>query len=125
MVVRYIIQGKHVHPDSGLQGFAVPGFGPEQDGIPLVHDTAEGGVTLRCVLPADETVPVRVVYPDETVVIGPGHDDVDIIIPGNKSFVPYGSEKGTEGHGIPDVIIPAEPVDVFENLQGTCVHLFQ
>jgi hypothetical protein len=60
-------------------------------------------------------VPSPLVSGDETLEIGPGHKQVDIVIPRNESLVTNGANKSAVGEGITDAVLTAKGIHIFQN----------
>ena len=61
---------------------------------------------------------------DEPLVIGSGHPEVDVLVPGNVSLVPDGPDQAAISEKIPDAVPGAEVVDFYGDAGLETLQLF-
>ena len=53
----------------------------------------------------------------EPEVIGIFHEDVHVVVPGDEAFMPHRSKSGSKSKEIRDIVLFADPVHLFEQIQ--------
>ena len=53
----------------------------------------------------------------EGLIVIPHHADIDVVVPGNESFVPYGAQEGTARRKICQPMLLADPVQLGKHVK--------
>ena len=69
--------------------------------------------------------PVRSVSGQKAVVIRPGHDDVDVVVPGDESLMTESPDQRPVSKGVRDAVLHAKGVDVLQDFQAEALDVFQ
>ena len=123
IVVRRSVHREDIDPDASV----VVHSGLEMDlrQRPLrVVDAAEIDQALL-VLFRNDSEPIRLERVAETLIIRPGHVDVDVVIPGDEPFVSGGADHRAIGKRVPDAFCCAECMDLPENPETLLLNLLQ
>ena len=54
----------------------------------------------------------------ELFVVGPGHEDVDVVVPGDEALVAHGTDEGAAAHPVAEVVFLTDLLEILEDFQG-------
>ena len=94
-----------------------------------VHDLHIGGIqrslfkTAQFQMPGEQlSSPVQ---PDQLFVVRPGHADIDVVVPGDESFVAHRAQERSGAHGVCEPVLSADSVKRQKDLQLCLLNLIQ
>ena len=114
------LEGHDVHGDAVadvlVDRVAVDEGGGQVDElhVGLVDVLLLGGAAEGVMLQIAHLIPDGI----ELFVVGPGHEHVDVVVPGDEALMPQGADQGAAADPVAEVVFPADFLEILEDLQG-------
>ena len=110
--IRHIVYGEDVNPDTDMIALYFIFYQIR----PAVNDLRKGEIIVLRTTPVLQLKIRRVLIAlQEPFIVGPGHTDVDVVIPGDIALVTYGTQHRAKRQGILYLMAGAELMQVVEN----------